>query len=510
MTKSNGDKKKDSRKALRAMRRKAGRELRLRQRREGLIPQKRATLPSRQSRYTSEEEEKKDRGLWVERQMDILRGQIPLLLEKLKSIPDPRNPEKLKHKLTVIFLTGMLLFLFHEKSRREANREFSRPVMKGYLQELIPGLESLPHQDTVEKVLSLIGPEGIEQTHLGLMKRFLKQKKFIKYLLDGHYPLAMDGTQKLGSYDAKSDEYQHRSVGQGDEKELYYYVYTVEVSFCFRNGMRLPLMTEFLSLPDGDVTKAKQDCELKAFYRLAGRLKKEFPRLPFMFLLDGLYANGPVMECCINNDWDFMIVLKEDCLKSVWEEYESLLPLEGDKNRRKNNWKDRKQTFTWVNEIQYTYGPGSKKSVQVHVVVCEEEWEVIDPEPAQPKTCHSRWAWLSGVPLTQRNVVARCNQGGRMRWRLETGFLVAKHQGYQYEHCIAYNWNSMRAYHQLMRIAELLNELVLFSTSMAEVVKELGKRPLIKFLKETLMAPWLSHETTKAWMRKPPQQLRLI
>jgi len=47
---------------------------------------------------------------------------------------------------------------------------------------------------------------------------------------------------------------------------------------------------------------SRQDCELEAFYRLAARLKAAFPALKIMMLLDGLYAKGPVVEICRNNN----------------------------------------------------------------------------------------------------------------------------------------------------------------------------------------------------------------
>ncbi|MEW6622682.1 MAG: hypothetical protein AB1420_06080 [Bacillota bacterium] len=58
------------------------------------------------------------------------------------------------------------------------------------------------------------------------------------------------------------------------------------------------------------------------------RLKQEFPKLPFTLLLDGLYANGPVMKVCRKNKWEFMIVLKDKSLPSVWEEAEGLMRLD--------------------------------------------------------------------------------------------------------------------------------------------------------------------------------------
>jgi len=76
--------------------------------------------------------------------------------------------------------------------------------------------------------------------------------------------------------------------------------------------MTIPLVSEFLSYTEGDQETNKQDCELKAFTRLTRRIKDYFPRLPILVLLDGLYANDPVMELCRGYHWQFMIVLQND------------------------------------------------------------------------------------------------------------------------------------------------------------------------------------------------------
>ena len=39
--------------------------------------------------------------------------------------------------------------------------------------------------------------------------------------------------------------------------------------------------------------------------------------------------------------------------------------------------------------------------------------------------------------FSKRTVHERCNLGARHRWGIESGILVEKHQGYQYEHCLA-------------------------------------------------------------------------
>jgi hypothetical protein len=170
-----------------------------------------------------------------------------------------------------------------------------------------------------------------------------------------------------------------------------------------------------------------------------------------MLLLDGLYANGPILERCRSYHWDFMIVLKDGSLPSVWEEYHSLAYEQQD-NRRQQHWGERRQHFQWVNAIRYDYGPNAEKSVDVHVVVCRESWEVLDPDTAQIVTKQSKHAWISSRPLNRLNVHTRCNLGARYRWGIEGAFLVEKHHGYAYEHAFAKNWNAMKGYHSLMRL----------------------------------------------------------
>ncbi len=115
-----------------------------------------------------------------------------------------------------------------------------------------------------------------------------------------------------------------------------------------------------------------------------------------VLLLDGLYANGPVMRRCRQLNWQFMIVLKDKDLTTVWEEFESLRPLQPE-NRLQHNWGERRQYFFWVNAIDYEFTQAGRKHLTLHVVVCEETWEKInDKGETLPKS--ARHAWISSCP----------------------------------------------------------------------------------------------------------------
>ena len=212
------------------------------------------------------------------------------------------------------------------------------------------------------------------------------------------------------------------------------------------------------------------------------------------------------MEFCKRKNWDFMIVLKEKSLPSVWEEFEGLKTLQLE-NQLNQTWGDRRQRFRWVSNIEYSFGPNGRKRLMVHVVVCEESWEELD-ENNKRVTKKSRHAWLSSQPITRKNVHERCNLGARHRWGIESGILVEKRHGYSYEHCFSFSWDAMRGYHYLMCIGHALNVLAQFTSVLFKTVRRMGLRRFIEFVRETLAGPWLDAEEVRKRLQAP-YQLRL-
>jgi len=397
------------------------------------------------------------------------------------------------------------MFVFNVASRREADREMTMPVFLENIKMFFPEIKTMPHNDTLMRLLTKIEVDQIEQALIKCVQKLIRNKKFFRYLIDQHYPIAIDGTQKMVRNQIWDEKCQQRTVGKEDHQYKQYYVYVLEASLAFQNGMTIPLMSEFLDYTKGDTNRKKQDCETKAFKRLACRLKKTFSKLSIMLLLDGLYANGPVMEICRKNKWDYMIVLQNDSLKSVWNEYYALQSLSPEKEF-KMKWGNRNQTFKWINNIEYEYQ--NEKTQHVHVVTCKETWEEVDKDTNQIICKESNHAWISNKPLHKHNLHKRCNLAARHRWNIETEILIQKHHGYQYEHNYAYNWNAMKGYHFLMRIGLMLNVLVQYSECFIDVIKTFGRRGTIKFIFETMKGPWFNDDYLKTVEK--PCQLRLI
>jgi len=172
----------------------------------------------------------------------IMRQMLPILLGRLGKIPDPRNPKKRKHRLTVLMVYGILVFVFQYGSRRAANAEITRPMFEHNLRLLFPQLQSLPHSDTLFRLLCRIDVGAIEQAHIELVNHLIRNKKFTRYLINNCYPIGIDGTQKIAFSTLWDEHLLQRRTGpkvdpdSGEVQSYQYYVYVLEASLCFRNG----------------------------------------------------------------------------------------------------------------------------------------------------------------------------------------------------------------------------------------------------------------------------------
>jgi hypothetical protein len=90
------------------------------------------------------------------------------------------------------------------------------------------------------------------------------------------YPVGIDSTQKIAFSTLWDEHLLQRRIGPkvDPERERSNATstttsYVLEASPCFQNGMVIPLMSEFLDYEKGSGEQRKQDCETKAFHRLA-------------------------------------------------------------------------------------------------------------------------------------------------------------------------------------------------------------------------------------------------
>jgi hypothetical protein len=369
-------------------------------------------------------------------------------------VTDPRNPLKITYPLASLAFAGMAMFLFRLRARRQVGLLLRNGFSIRKFHALF-GVERFPHGDTLDATFSNLEVDQIQAVVSAMTGSLIRRKVLYSYRVLGiYFIVAVDGT---GTINFDHRHCSHCLTRTRDGKTLYYHP-VLEAKLLTSNGFAFSLMTEFIENPGQQVTK--QDCELKAFYRLAERLKSQFPRLPLLLSLDGLFAGGPTFDLCRRYGWRSMIVLKDDDLPSVNEEFEALSKLQPE-NRlvwHTGQQAQLKQAFRWADDIAYI--DSEKKEHTLSVIECLETKP--DKEGAKQTT---KFKWVTNCRVSRKNVTTLSNDGGRMRWKIENeGFNVQKTGGYELEHAYTNDPNSAKVFYLLLQIAHLLAQLLYKAT----------------------------------------------
>jgi hypothetical protein len=399
------------------------------------------------------------------------------------NVSDPRDPHKIFYPLASLAFAGVAMYLFQLKARRQVGLLLRNGPSARKFQALF-GVERFPHGDTLDATFSNLEANQVQMVVTGMTETLIRKKVLYNYRLLGiYFIVAIDGTGTI-SFDRRHCSHCLTRTSKG--KTLYYHP-VLEAKLVTSNGFAFSLMTEFIENHGGHMTK--QDCELKAFYRLAERLKTRFPRLRILLSMDGLFAGGPTFDLCQSYGWKFMIVLKDTDLSSVNEEFEGLSKLQPENRLVWHTGKSAKikQVFCWVDDIAYF--DSQKKEHTLSVIEC------LETKPDGEKT--TKFKWITNCRVSCKNIRTLSNDGGRVRWKIENeGFNVQKKGGYELEHAYTNHPNSAKVFYFLLQIAHLLAQLLFKSDLFTRDFRNgLGSAKNLAF---RLLEAWRNARMTKA------------
>jgi hypothetical protein len=324
----------------------------------------------------------------------------------------------------------------------------------------------LLHMDTVNGVLCDLSCEALEQTRMDLMSRLFEQKWLRKYrLLGGHYLVAVDATGVV-SFDERHCE--HCLTKKSKNGNITYFHYVLEAKLITRDGLALSLASEWIENPSGEFNK--QDCERKAFIRLAEKLKKQYPHLAICILADGLYPYENAFKICEDNGWKFIFVLKEGSLKTVQEDLTLPRLTKPVKNycTVKNGWRITDE-YRFHPDIIY------HKKYTLNWIQCEETQRktfVSKTKETRIETKEHCFEYVTNITPDKANVRAiACT--GRLRWKIENeGFNTQKNNGYELQHKYCEkSYPGLQNYYSLLQIAHAINQLIEREKCITEILK---------------------------------------
>jgi hypothetical protein len=372
-------------------------------------------------------------------------------------VSDPRNPNLIVYPLVSLLFTGMFLFVCRLGSRRGVKDKLRENGPSQAKFAAWFGVEAIPHGDTLNYGYQRLQVDEVQEVVCRSVETLIRKKVLPYRLLGVYFLVAMDGTGVLTFHKRHCPHCLTKTLPNG---VTIYYHPVLEAKLVTSNGFAFSLMTEFIE--NIDLSADKQDCELKAFYRLAKRLKQRFPRLPICLLLDGLYAGGPTFQLCQDYDWKYLIVLREDDLPNIHRSFAvamTQLP-----NQRKQvalcevNAHQRtehiQQEYRWAQDLLYT--DSQDRSHRLGLIECQE---ACTDTQGQSKAIH--YKWLTNFSLTAYNVDRLANQGGRLRWKIENeGFNVQKNSDLNLEHPYSQDPNARKVFYLLLQLACITFQLM--------------------------------------------------
>jgi len=371
----------------------------------------------------------------------VLKRHYPNFHELLDSIPDHR--QRSSYQVAELIMAGLSMFIFKRGSRHQADLGVNASFEENYAS--VFGMR-IPIMDTVDVFLRKLDPEELEKLKQTLVKHLIEKKVLERWKYGGRYLVSVDGTG-LCSYDYEPyPGCPHKTSKNG---KTTWQAYALEAKLVGANGFSISLISCWLE--NSENMDEKQDCELKAFSRMAAALKKAYPRLPVLLLADGLYANQTFLGVCSNNDWRFIITFKDGSLKTVWQEIELLRPLHRTQKLDRviekhpvNGWLS--ASVQYINDLNYL-------KYKLHWVEYKAWYDAKEP--------HEYFSHISDIKMDKDNAWQLSRQG-RLRWCIENeGFNTQKNGGYNLEHKFSRKEpGAKKNYYELLQIAHIINQLV--------------------------------------------------
>jgi hypothetical protein len=399
----------------------------------------------------------------------------------LRKINDPRDPETITYKLETLFWQGLLTLITKQGSRLKISRHMREDVFLSNLREFSgqKKLETAPHGDTLEYLFRRLKVGDVEQFQADLVGQLLRSRVFDGSRLmvrnatggrDKYYMIAIDGVH-LYSFD-----YAHcpgclvkEDSSTGKKTWMHY---KLQASLVTESGFCIPVACEWI---ENEGVYVKQDCELKAFYRLIKKIRELFPRLEICVLMDGLYAAQPVFQALQVLDMEYIVVFKEGSMPEVWdwksrvEKYSRARKSFVEKetrvipSRQRRTHQDRLtrkkpqyETREVVRNARYEW------SEQFRHWDHERTFNILSCHEVEDNNerCHYTWFISNRLNLCKDNVKPLA-KAGRLRWTIENqGNNVQKNGGYGLGHQYSRDENSMKIWNVLLDIAHMINQLI--------------------------------------------------
>lgn len=419
---------------------------------------------------------------------------FPRLNRQLAQLPDRRDPARATYDLPTLIWAELAMLISGVPSRYamvDASHDDgfadSLVLLAGMSEKL-----AAPHPDTPYVFLQHLEPASLDAVIGSLTGRLLRMRCFDGMTFQHEWLVGVDATW-VRTFNRRHCANCLRQK-QADGSYRYFHA-VLEAKLLLANGMVLPMAS--IPIQNDDPDASKQDCEQKAFPRLAELLRQRFPKLPICLAMDSLYGVGPVLDLCQRHRFSYIVVFKEGRAPAFYQEAVARAARVESEHVRLPRGVE--QDFTWAHRLDWN-------GRTVHAIFCREK----KPQPDQ----ESHWGWLSDLRPDRRLAPIIANQGGRRRWNHEENYNELKNGPPQQHHDFGSQGHAWYNTWLLAQLALMLLQLIfhtdVFRAVTGHLVNCFGDlyRTMAGFVSALRIALW--REAARASRPLPPMHLHFV
>ena len=389
----------------------------------------------------------------------IIKKYFPDLMSLFSKLTDKRHKSYVTYKMRTIIMTKLFALLCGITTMTGINDEFHTEEAIQNLSKICnQELKEIPDWQTIQDVIEQLDYNEIDDIRKYMFKALLRSKMFDRFRYNGCIQLIVDATG-LTALDYNLNGNCLTRTRDGKTK---YYKYVLEAKVVFGN-MLISIDSEWIENNNFNNEKDKQDCETKAFKRMAPRIKKNYPKLKFIITGDALYATTPMINLCQDNNWHYIFNLKKDRLKNIYEEFEDNINYENEVS---------KENYFLSSNILFK---DNKINALRYIEVKEDKTTVFN--------------YITDLSVDTYNIEEIVKMG-RRRWKIENeGFNEQKNGTYKISHLCSRFENALKIHYLFIQIAHTIRQLLELGSLVVKSIKRyVKKKEISKDITHTLIS----------------------
>ena len=394
-----------------------------------------------------------------------VRHFFPELNSWLDALPDARLQEAIVYPRRFLAWWGLGLFLFQLGSRRSLDTDLSPDscALDNFNRLAGTEMKTRPVHDTLDYFLGKTQPEGFATLRRRMIRQLIRNKVLDAARVQGYVRAVLDGT---GHHVFHERHCEHCLVQQHEHYTLYLHK-VLEVKLLGPGGLALSCGNEFIHNADdpqiGTPEQRKQDCELKAFDRLAVQLKKDYPQTRLCLSGDSAFGCGRFFAGCKKHGWSFLAVFKPGRAPALYQEFQALLAASPENRLERRLAGGVRRVYRWVEGLPYEDSEGRKW--MLNALECKETVGGVT----------TTFAFVTDLRVNVATV-EEVTQSGRDQWKIENeGFNRQKNSGMNLEHVYTHDPDKLKAYYYLLQIAHIILQLVERGSLLRRLAAEYGQ-----------------------------------